>query len=341
MRCPTTKVLFWFTVCLVVLGAVSPVCALIEGVDVSNYQGSINWTSVKNAGIQFAFCKATEGVDYVDPRFSSYMSGALAAGIPIGPYHFARLNSGETNPNDAIDEANDFVDAISRFYQGSSLVMRPVLDLEQIPDNSVAPLTVRQYVSEWARDFCAQVESRLGITPIIYTGSSFASSYVESDLTKYPLWLANWNYTPPSVPPRTAYSPWRSFAFWQYTDSGSVNGIPATVDRDVFNGTMAQLTQYMPTFLPGDFDRDGTVDAADYTVWRNTLGQTVALGTGADGNLSGTIDEGDYSVWTTNFGVSAGSGALTAAAAVPEPAAMFLVMASALVAIAAPERSRR
>ncbi|MGE3243206.1 MAG: GH25 family lysozyme, partial [Pirellulales bacterium] len=67
MRCPTTKVLFWFTVCLVVLGAVSPVCALIEGVDVSNYQGSINWTSVKNAGIQFAFCKATEGVDYVDP----------------------------------------------------------------------------------------------------------------------------------------------------------------------------------------------------------------------------------------------------------------------------------
>src|SRR3954466_14030271 len=65
-----------------------------QGIDISHFQPSVNWTSMKNSGIKFAFAKATEGVDFVDVRFHTHMANAIAAGMPIGPYHFARLNSG-------------------------------------------------------------------------------------------------------------------------------------------------------------------------------------------------------------------------------------------------------
>ena len=78
------------------LGSRAEAVDYVQGIDVSHWQGNINWTSVKNAGIKFAFAKATEGVDFVDVNFHQYMNDAMAAGVPIGPYHFARVNSGET-----------------------------------------------------------------------------------------------------------------------------------------------------------------------------------------------------------------------------------------------------
>jgi len=80
--------------------------------------------------------------------------------------------------------------------------------------------------------------------------------------------------------------------------------------------------------LPGDYNHNGVVDAADYVVWRDTLGQTVTTGTGADGNGNGVIDSNDYAFWRAHFGMTAGSGSSTAtSAAVPEPATlvMFIV----------------
>jgi GH25 family lysozyme M1 (1,4-beta-N-acetylmuramidase) len=309
---------------LAVLALAAPSRALVNGIDVSHWQGTINWTSVKNAGIKFVFAKATEGVDFEDEKFDTYMSGAIAAGLPIGPYHFARLNSGETIPTDAVDEANDFVDAIQGYYNTPAMILRPVLDLEQIPNDPVTPLTVKQYVSKWVRDFSTRVQTRLGVTPIVYVGSSFAATYLETNINQYPLWLANWNYTPPNVPPPSAYVPWSSFAFWQYTSTGTVAGIAGNVDRDVFNGTMEELSAYIPGFLPGDYNGDGTVDTGDYTVWRDTMGQTVAIGLGADGNLSGAIDSGDYNVWKSHFGTSGAGGGVGGVAGVPEPVSLVL-----------------
>src|SRR6478736_7831897 len=131
-----------------------------QGIDVSHFQGNIDWSAIRNVGIKFTFAKATEGVDFVDVNFHQYMSGAIAAGVPIGPYHFARLNSGETIPTDAIDEANDFVDAIQQYYSSPGMVLRPVLDYEQLPNDPVSP-TVKAYVSKWIRDFSGVVQQRL------------------------------------------------------------------------------------------------------------------------------------------------------------------------------------
>jgi lysozyme len=224
-----------------------------QGIDVSHHQGVINWTAVKNDGIQFVFVKATEGVDFVDVRFHQNMAGAIAAGIPIGPYHFGRLNSGETIPTDAIDEANDFVDAIEQYYQGPGLVMRPVLDYEQVPNDPVSP-SLKAYTSKWIRDFSDKVEERLGFPPIIYTCCGLASDFVlEADIAEHDLWVRKITggntFNPNSPPTANEMGIWSDWTFWQWSATGSIGGI-SPVDRNAFRGTLADLYTYIPTYVP-------------------------------------------------------------------------------------------
>jgi GH25 family lysozyme M1 (1,4-beta-N-acetylmuramidase) len=286
-----------------------------------------------------SFCKATEGVDFEDVNFDTYMAGAIAAGVPIGPYHFGRLNSGETIPTDAIDEANDFVDAIQGYYNSSAMVLRPVLDLETLPDPPVSP-SIKGYTSEWVRDFCNTVEGRLGFAPIIYTGGNTAQNYLEADIANYDLWFAkptSTNVYSSAVPPTaTNIGIWDEWKFWQWSWVGNIGGI-SPVDRDVFDGTMQELAETnIPSFVAGDYNGDNVVDAADYTAWRNTMGQSVKVGLGADGNLNGTIDAGDYNVWKAKYGTSGAGGGAISQSAVPEPASIILVA----LALAAASRLR-
>src|SRR5215211_675189 len=207
-----------------------------QGLDVSRFQGNINWVSVKNAGMKFTFAKATEGVDFVDVNFHQYMTGAIAAGVPIGPYHFGRLNSGETIPTDAIDEANDFVDAIQQYYNTPAMVLRPVIDYEQIPNDPVSP-SVKAYVSKWLRDFSGVVQQRLGVAPIIYTCCGLnTSTFLEPDIAQYPLWISKQSTTntfDPNLAPTAANKGiWSDYTFWQWSGTGSVGGI-SPIDRDV------------------------------------------------------------------------------------------------------------
>lgn len=89
------KILLMLVLASWYLGPVSSHAALIEGIDVSHWQGNINWNSVKNDGVKFAFAKATEGVDFIDSKYVQNMNNASAAGVFIGPYHFARPDSFE------------------------------------------------------------------------------------------------------------------------------------------------------------------------------------------------------------------------------------------------------
>lgn len=307
----------------------SPALAVIQGIDVSHHQGSINWNLVTASGIQFAFCKATEGVDYIDPRFTVNMSGAIAAGLPIGPYHFARVNSGESIPTDAIDEANDFVDAIQGYYSGPGLVLRPVLDLETLPDSPIST-SIKSYTSKWVRDFCNTVQNRLGFAPLIYTNGNIAQNYLESDIANYDLWFAkptNTNLYAAAAPPTaTNIGIWSDWEFWQWSWVGQINGISGNVDRNVFNGSLQELAaSFVPGFLAGDYNGDNVVDASDYTMWRNTLDQTVKVGWGADGDLSGVIDSGDYAVWKSAYGAGGAGSGSASTSAIPEPPAVILI----------------
>jgi GH25 family lysozyme M1 (1,4-beta-N-acetylmuramidase) len=316
-----------------------------DGIDVSTHQNTINWTSVKGAGIKFAFTKATEGVDFLDDTFTANMAGAKAAGVLIGPYHFARPDSFNTNPNDAANEANDFVDAIQSYYQGNNLTLRPVLDVERLPGVGTTAQN-KAFLSEWIRDFAAVVNTRLGFNPVIYANSDYAINYLETNINQFDFWLANYNYTPPTTPPVSQSGVFGSWDFWQYTGTGTVSGVSGNVDRDVFNGTMQQLSAFIPDFHAGDFDGNGIVDGRDYIRWRNTKNTTVNPGTGADADLSGIIDNADYTIWRANFGKTyslAGSGAGSAlgSSIVPEPASAGLVLVATIAGLAGARRRQR
>jgi GH25 family lysozyme M1 (1,4-beta-N-acetylmuramidase) len=229
-------------VCLIASYAVSAHAQFISGIDVSRWQGDINWTAVKTSGIEFAFCKATEGVDFVDIKYLQNMNNASAAGVYIGPYHFARINSNVSNPLDAVLEAHDFVDAIEPFYETPGKFLRPVIDVENFADKGTLQAT-RTYLSQWVRDFAEVVEDRLGLKPIIYTTGWYANNLIEPDLAQYPLWLASWSTAPPNLPNPVNNGVWDDWTFWQYSDSGSVPGIAGAVDLDVYRGTREQFVR--------------------------------------------------------------------------------------------------
>jgi GH25 family lysozyme M1 (1,4-beta-N-acetylmuramidase) len=310
------------------------------GIDVSNIQGNITWSSVKNAGALFAFAKATEGVDFNDAKFTQNMTNATAAGVYIGPYHFARVDSNVANPNDAVDEANDFVDAIQSYYVNPGYVLRPVLDVERLAytDNAGNIAANKAYLSEWVRDFIGVVQTRLHFSPIIYTNTYYASTFFETNLNQYPLWVANYNYSPPAAPPASIDGVWNGWKFWQYSGSGTISGVSGAVDRDVFNGTLTQLVDQFRGVTPnGDFDGDGDKDGADLVAWQKNLGKT-GTATHSQGDAEGDrdVDATDLSIWESDFAAAAATAPLTTAT--PEPASSALAVAAAL---AGASRKRR
>jgi GH25 family lysozyme M1 (1,4-beta-N-acetylmuramidase) len=297
----------------------------VYGIDVSRHQGLVSWSNVKNGGIQFAFCKATEGVDFVDSQFHTNMVNASAAGVYIGPYHYARPDSFEDDPLDAAKEANDFVDAIEQYYQTPGFTLRPVVDMEESDLTDVA--NKKAFLSEWLRDFNDVVETRLGFSAIVYASTSYINSFFEANISQYDLWLANWNYSPPNVPPSSADGIFNGWAFWQYTSTGSVGGV-SPVDRDVYQGTLAEMLSEFRGVAPrADFDADGDVDGADLLAWQRNAGRTGSTATFARGNADGDldIDTEDLGVWQSQFGG-------TVPLAVPEPSAISLTICGALLA---------
>lgn len=204
----------------------------LEGIDVSHWQGTIDWARVARSKVRFAIGKATEGQTYSDPTYGTNRSGAKAAGITWGAYHYARP---DTSANDALAEADHYVDTAA--LAAGDLI--PALDLEDSGGLSAADLTT------WVRTWVERVADRTGAKPMIYTTASFwrtelADSTWFAD-NGYTLWIANWGVSKPAVPA----SSWagHGWTFWQYSSTGSVPGISGSVDLDRFNGrSLAAVT---------------------------------------------------------------------------------------------------
>lgn len=193
-----------------------------RGIDVSKWQGDIDWAAVRKAGIEFAYIKATEGAGYRDPKFRQNIAKAkeLAPEIHIGCYHFARVSS--TNEigieNDAKIEANAFAKEISLYRSCWSLP--PMMDLEW--DERTTPIPAKDIIL-WGKTFTKTVEELLLTTCGVYTQYSFwlyklAKSHA---LFNNPLWLAGKKQIP-------GWSPMIN----QTTSKGKVDGINGNVDLD-------------------------------------------------------------------------------------------------------------
>jgi GH25 family lysozyme M1 (1,4-beta-N-acetylmuramidase) len=207
---------------------VPPANGLTEGIDISHWQGTIDWTRVAAAGKRFAFMKASEDIDYVDVTYPVNRAAANANGIIIGAYHFAQP---DPSPGDAIAEADHFL-ATAQIAKGDLL---PVLDLE------VAGGLNQSQLQAWVRAYLGRIYERTGVRGVIYMSPAFWVKYA-GDSTWFAdngykvLWIAHWTTGSAPTVPADAWGG-NGWTFWQYTSSGSVSGISGRVDLDRFNGT--------------------------------------------------------------------------------------------------------
>jgi GH25 family lysozyme M1 (1,4-beta-N-acetylmuramidase) len=215
---------------LVVTSVGAPAAAAqqtLAGIDVSHHNGQPNWAQVKQAGVKFAFAKATEAQTFRDPEYARNKAQAEANGIVFGAYHFARPDK---TAGDAAAEATTFVD----FAQLNDDNLIPVLDLE---DNG--GLGARK-LKRWAKDWLATVQTQLGVKPMIYTTASFWKARMGNSRWfadhGYRLWVAHWTANPKPAVPATNWGG-QGWTMWQYSSHGTVDGITGNVDLDRFRGT--------------------------------------------------------------------------------------------------------
>ena len=227
------------------------------GCDVSGYQPSVNWTQVTNAGVKFAWSKATEGTYYKNPYFTSQESGAKGAGVYIGAYHFARPSSDPniTGATSADTEAAYFWGVVSNYVKNGGACLVPMLDWEDpLVTNQLSAATMSAWVNEWCNIVSnyAAAGGAIGVRPVVYTGTWYSqpnSTYLglTTAVTNWPNWMSSYNGQNPQTGAPTT-SPWSSWKIWQYNDTNASVANWTGGDVDVFNGTLAGFVQ---TFVIG------------------------------------------------------------------------------------------
>lgn len=199
------------------------------GIDVSHYQGTIDWSSVKSAGIQFAYIKATEGTTYKDPTFSANYLNAYKARVIRGAYHYAQPGS-SSGASQATYFANN-----GGAWSADNLTLPGMLDVE----GGCYGLSTTSMRS-WILDFYNTYKAKTGRDVVIYTSASWWNSCTggwSGMSARSPLNAASWtSASDPVIPNGFPFA-----TIWQYTDRGSVSGVSGPVDRDRFNGTSARL----------------------------------------------------------------------------------------------------
>jgi lysozyme len=197
------------------------------GIDVSKYQGAVNWHAVAGSSVKFAFARATQDTSYVDPWFVKNWAGIQEVGLYRGAYHYGRPGS------DPESQAAHFAAVVGQLGFRD---LPPVLDLEQSDGHD------KNYVLEWARTFVNKAEALFGRKLIIYTGYFWRGPMQNPNdpfFRERPLWLAAYNNSP--VVPAS----WEHWTFWQYSEGQhngpvSIPGLPPC-DQDRFAGAEADL----------------------------------------------------------------------------------------------------
>ncbi|MBL0374495.1 glycoside hydrolase family 25 protein [Rhizobium sp. KVB221] len=194
----------------------------VHGIDVSKWNGDIDWQTVRKSGVSFAFIKSTEGKDNLDNKFQENWRNAAAAGVPYAPYHFYYFCS----------TADEQADWFIRNVPKKSIYLPPVLDVEWNGESKTCryrPSKVTA-VAELQR-FMDRIESHYGKRPIIYTSVDFHRDILVGEFKNYHFWLRSVANHPTNV-----YED-RRWAFWQYTSTGVIPGIKGDTDINVFAGS--------------------------------------------------------------------------------------------------------
>lgn len=194
----------------------------VVGIDVSQYQGKINWADVDSIGrirkIEFVFIRSTAGKDKVDSRFKENWREVKQHNILRGAYHYYRPNE------NSVEQANNFIKTV-KLENGD---LPPVLDIEQIPSKQSLD-SLKVGLKRWL----TTVEKHYKVRPIIYSGESYYTDFLQEEFSEYTFWIANYNFFVERIK--------GEWLFWQFTDKGTVNGIKGDVDVNIYNGTPKML----------------------------------------------------------------------------------------------------
>ena len=201
-----------------------PTAYPVHGIDISRWQTDIDWPSARAAGVNFAYMKATEGADRIDPVFAGHWDQAARAGVARGAYHFFYFCT------PAADQARWFIANVPR----TPGALPPVLDLEWNPASPTCtyrppPETVRAE----ARTFIDIIARHYGQRPIIYTTPDFWDRNGIERLREE-VWLRSTAATPAERYPGTRWT------FWQYSGTGLVPGLAGQIDLNAFHGSVAE-----------------------------------------------------------------------------------------------------
>lgn len=217
---------------------------IYEGIDVSSWQGEIDFSQVKASGIEVVYIKSSEGFRSVDLYFEQNYANAKNAGLKVGFYHYVTARSVE----DAVKQANFFVSTIS----GKNPDCKLAMDFESFGSLG------RAEINQIALTFMQTVKNVSGKDVIIYSDEYNANSTFESNLAIYPLWVAQYEVSEPTVREH-----WSNWAGWQYTDRGEVPGISSYVDRDKFTNEVflddTSEVPDVPTDKPDENERYTTI----------------------------------------------------------------------------------
>jgi GH25 family lysozyme M1 (1,4-beta-N-acetylmuramidase) len=200
------------------------------GIDVSSFQGNVDWGSAYGGGVRFAYVKATQGTGYTNPYFSSQINGATDASVVAGAYDFADFNTVS-----ASSEAAHFLSVAGSYVQEGYL--RPALDME-----GSTSMTKTQ-ISNWVNSWASYVYSHTSVLAVVYASQSFASSYFNSSVPAEPsqYWEANYNGQNLYTGNPGSSTPYSTWTMWQVSSTGSVPGVTGNVDLDTYNGSIDQM----------------------------------------------------------------------------------------------------
>jgi lysozyme len=203
----------------------------IHGIDVSKYQGDIDWAQVKSSGVKFAYIKATEGGDHIDAKFQQNWNGAKAAGLPRGAYHFVYW----CRPWH--EEMRHFIQTVPKDPDA----LPPVLDVEATPESKKCKRRLeRGPVVAEMREMLRAMERHYGKKPVIYSTVDFYEAILSpNELEDYPIWIRSTKHSP-----HVRYGS-RNWHFWQYQSDAQIPGIVGNVDRNAFRGDHKQWLAFI------------------------------------------------------------------------------------------------
>ena len=240
-----------------------------HGVDVSEWQGDIDFLAVRRAGVDVVYIRAGEGLDYTDAYLEQHYRGAREAGLKIGFYHYVTASN--------TDEARQQAEFFYSLIRDKTIDCRPAMDFESFPGLNTAE------INAIGAAFMETLDGLLGYAPALYSDTYNTANVWDSSFASYPLWVAEYG---PSSPSNTGY--WDTWDGFQYSDAGSVPGINGAVDLDYFKDSILAPGSAQPSPAPGVFPY--TVRPGD-TLWAvsrrfgTTVAELVNLNHIADPNL--------------------------------------------------------